>query len=118
MRCEERAVNDDKLMERLRLTQATAQLPRRLARGLVGGNTRWAPQPSAELSAEGLERTVCAVGAALHLQRTVPSLFAHGLAVDVFISTYACSNGRPLVDETLRKWYEEAFGLAGEGSPR
>ena len=63
--CEERAVNDDKLMERLRLTQATAQLPRRLARGLVGGNTRWAPQPSAELSAEGLERTVCAVGAAL-----------------------------------------------------
>ena len=31
-----------------RLAQPTARLPRRLARGLVGGNARWAPQPSAE----------------------------------------------------------------------
>ena len=44
-------------------------------------------QPSAELSAEGLERTACAVGAALHLQRTVPPLFAHGLAVEALAVT-------------------------------
>ena len=74
-------------MASLRLAHPTARLPRRLARGLVGGNARWAPQPSAELSAEGLERTVCAVGAALHLQRTVPSLFAHGLAVEALAVT-------------------------------
>ena len=65
-----------------------ARTPRQFARA-VGGAAKWAtgtvPVPVSD--EHELERTVCAVGAALHLQRTVPSLFAHGLAVEALAVT-------------------------------